>query len=600
MKKRTASVRKGCLLTIILAALFLLQGCGSGGSDAGFIFSGAGTGGGTAAAIPAVTAVSSTLAPGQECTIDGTGFGASRAAKESGTGYVSFVAPDQTATRATRYSLWSDTRIQCLVPSLIPNRNYSVVVTVVSEGGSSSSTQAPGGSNTLTVIPKTPVLLAVQPAITNLGDSASLTLTGADFGDLMGSGYVRFGRENGGVVQKRVLSWGNSRISCTLPAGVAAGTDIPVYVISDYGAVSNSAPFTVSPAGAPIITGIAPGSAAINSAPTITVTGNNFGDLQGNGTMTLATGTAPPTVITTFAYWSNGTIILTLPRAATATRGTLNISVRTDRETLSTIMPFPVGGVGRIYALFVGINRYHTIPGLNECVNDVNNLKTSLMGTTLWSGADIITLTDLEATKSAVTGAITTLGARSGPDDTFFFYYSGHGSNDGASTYICPTDTGKEVSTMISDSEMNALLSPMAGKKALIFDSCHSGGFAGKNPGLRTRFHRRPDSVTRFHGPGFARVITSIPSMVFLSACKGDELSSETEDLGGGIFTYYLIEALGTGAGLGCAAGGGTGLITVQGAYTYATPRASAYNPDQNAQIQDNYPQGLTIKQQGD
>jgi len=149
---------------------------------------------------------------------------------------------------------------------------------------------------------------------------------------------------------------------------------------------------------------------------------------------------------------------------------------------------------------------------------------------------------------------------------------------------------------MISDDELNTLLSPIKGKKCIIFDSCYSGGFAGKSPGLRTRFHQRPDSVIKFKGPGFAKVITTIPSMVYISACRGDELSSETPDLGDGVFTYYLIEGLGTGSGLGPAVQGGTGFITAQAAYTYATPRAAAYNPDQNAQIQDNFTQGLPVK----
>src|SRR4030095_14400459 len=101
-------------------------------------------------------------------------------------------------------------------------------------------------------------------------------------------------------------------------------------------------------------------------------------------------------------------------------------------------------------ALLIGINRY-LIPGadLRGCVNDVNNIRASLMKYFAFRGSDIKVVTDLAATKKAMQSAISALVKSGRKGDVAYLPYAGEGSNvpdkdgdeaDHRDEILCPSD----------------------------------------------------------------------------------------------------------------------------------------------------------------
>lgn len=262
-----------------------------------------------------------------------------------------------------------------------------------------------------------------------------------------------------------------------------------------------------------------------------------------------------------------------------------------------------VGGVQSqgIYALFVGIDKYQYINPLGQCVNDVTGMKAAFSGSNLWSEATIETLTDAEATKANIMSKLQSLAAQATTGSLLFMYYSGHGTvGDNSLAYICPVDSNYtqagdiDTATLISGNEINSALLQTGANKCLIFDSCYSGAFVGKKITARNMTAKE---IRTLFIKDFSKQLEKLSNIVFLGACKGTQTSQETSALGHGVFTYYVIEGLGpSGNAAGPADVNKDGVVTAEEAYEYATPLAAKYNPDQNAQMQDNYGGDLEIK----
>ncbi|KAH7343305.1 caspase domain-containing protein [Rhizoctonia solani] len=150
---------------------------------------------------------------------------------------------------------------------------------------------------------------------------------------------------------------------------------------------------------------------------------------------------------------------------------------------------------GKRKALLVGCNYPGSAAPLDGCINDVFNIKRFLIDHFGYEEENIRVLTDSESshgeigealpTRKNITGYIRWLVEDAEPDDSLFFHFSGHGSNqkdldgdeyDGMDESICPTDY--ETAGVLVDDELHELLvKPLpegAGLTAL-FDSCHSG-----------------------------------------------------------------------------------------------------------------------------
>ncbi|MHB8780150.1 MAG: IPT/TIG domain-containing protein [Candidatus Geothermincolia bacterium] len=156
-------------------------------------------------------------------TISGSGFGDSR-----GASYVTFGG-----VPVTEYLSWSDGEIQVGVPDGAP---ASSAVAVVTTGNTST---APG---VFTVTGVEPVVSDISPLA---GPEGTLvTISGENFGDTQGSGYVTFG----GVLVTEYVSWSDGEIVVKVPAGAAENSTI--VVVTDSGSGTSTQQFVVQPADA--------------------------------------------------------------------------------------------------------------------------------------------------------------------------------------------------------------------------------------------------------------------------------------------------------------------------------------------------------------
>ena len=90
-------------------------------------------------------------------------------------------------------------------------------------------------------------------------------------------------------------------------------------------------------------------------------------------------------------------------------------------------------------------------------------------------------LKDLQATKSAILNGIASTFSEADADDVSYFYFTGHGAlDDYNNSYLIPTDCDGNITTAISVNELDSALSAIPGTKVVFLDSCHSGGFIGK------------------------------------------------------------------------------------------------------------------------
>ena len=584
---RTHSLTLALLVTIVSIAL--VSGCGGGSSGGGGGWSGGGGGGGTVTYNPVITSVTNAqgltnLTPGDQGVITGSDFGGSRDMRAGNQSYVSFVSlADGTSVNVDAYSDWTSTEIRFTTPSLTAGQQYYAIVYVVTYAGIYSSAATPTTQNTITVQGAQAIIVSISPPAVNQGSGTAITITGLEFST---SGVVNFGSTTA-----TASSWGNYSITVNTPLSLTPG-NVPVTVTPTGGQTSNSVPLTITGPTSPTLQSITPASIPAGAKTSIVLRGTYFGPAQG----TVAIGAQSATVTS----WTNTQVTCTTPAL---TAGVYQVSMTTTTPETSNTLPLYIG-VGKVYALFVGINNYidSGVNDLSGCVNDVNGMEADLLQGTPWGGATVVTLLNSNATKANIQNAIGSLASQVTAQDTFFFYYSGHGSNSGGTAYIVPADTDLTTASLIADTEMQAWLSAVnsSAKKVVIFDSCHSGGFVNRQVATDAvpRFVALSTSEQNFTGRGFSRQLELLSNIVFLGACRGSELSYEGNVNGGtvhGYFTYHCMQGLGTGTTIGPAGSGG--IISAEGLFSYAAPLTVSYSSNvQNPVTQDNYSGGLQIK----
>lgn len=143
-------------------------------------------------------------------------------------------------------------------------------------------------------------------------------------------------------------------------------------------------------------------------------------------------------------------------------------------------------------ALLVGVGDYENDDGINLIdldapIYDVYRMHQVLgqckFGSLDTEFSSIVELKDLNATRDAIFNGITSTFSGADDNDISYFYFSGHGSYTGdyETSYICPADTLlTSYENHISVNELESALSAIRGIKVVIFDSCFSGGFIGK------------------------------------------------------------------------------------------------------------------------
>ena len=194
------------------------------------------------------------------------------------------------------------------------------------------------------------------------------------------------------------------------------------------------------------------------------------------------------------------------------------------------------------HALLVGIRDYvNTDKPLNGCEADVDQMKLLLERRYDVPEANIVVLKSRHATKRNIVSALQQAATRVGAEDTYIFFFSGHGGRarddngdepDGWDETLMPTDAARNPRTQIRDDELGELLDRFRTSRiVVILDSCHSGTATrsiSKGSQVKCMWDSRP-SGAKAAAPA-KTVFTALKATqhreVLIAGCRANETSS--------------------------------------------------------------------------
>ena len=221
------------------------------------------------------------------------------------------------------------------------------------------------------------------------------------------------------------------------------------------------------------------------------------------------------------------------------------------------------------YALVVGIATYKDpkIPKLNYTTHDANAIFDLLVDPDMagFKKENVKIFMDEEATLFNIKDAISNWLFKNAKEDSIvFIFFAGHGSveedrfgieKDNLAKYLLPYDTNFDnlFASALSSSDFNKLLRSIKSRRLIVFmDSCYSGGVTEKKA-----------RDVKIGGDPYEKMAEGEGRLV-IAASQPDQRSFEDENLGHGVFTHHLIEALS-----GAADSDNDGYITAMEVYNY-------------------------------
>jgi hypothetical protein len=235
------------------------------------------------------------------------------------------------------------------------------------------------------------------------------------------------------------------------------------------------------------------------------------------------------------------------------------------------------------WAVVIGVGQYDNrqIPALRYAVPDAETIYQTLIGPAGFQKDHVLLMTDMSERKPTLRNIKWALGnflARSArKDDTVLVFFAGHGApeldqrgleRDGLSKYLVPIDADPDdlFSTALPMDDIQTIFGRIEAERVVIFlDACYSGAAGGRTfmaGKTRTRDIRVDE--------GFLDRLTSSKGRVIVTASRASEVSIELQDLGHGIFSYYLAEGLKGAADLNR-----DGIVSLQELYEYLEQQVS-------------------------
>jgi len=197
-------------------------------------------------------------------------------------------------------------------------------------------------------------------------------------------------------------------------------------------------------------------------------------------------------------------------------------------------------GTGNRWAVLVGVNEYEDTGNygqLQVCVKDVHAIREQLVAGG-FDPARIRLLTDDATelpTRDNILVALKAVADATERDDLLFFYYSGHGDEDGGESYLVARNGKRLVlsDTAVRLSRVKEIMEQAPARaKVIVLDACHSGAdIGGKGP--------KPMSEEFIR-----RVFQQAEGLAVLASCKQGQLSYEWHENERSVFTHFLLEAL--------------------------------------------------------
>jgi hypothetical protein len=219
----------------------------------------------------------------------------------------------------------------------------------------------------------------------------------------------------------------------------------------------------------------------------------------------------------------------------TGNRSAMIVPIIADTQALT--------GVVDKYAVVIGISKYqHAGSGLKNLQYaraDAESFRDFLLSPAAgqFRPTNVITLLDEDATIQNIRTALFTFLARSKENDQVVIYFAGHGDHDPnnpSDLYFLAhdTDPGNMAATALPMWQMRDLFSrTIKTKRVVTFaDACHSAGIAVEDD---------KNLINQY-----IYKYASADGRAIITASDAGESSQELPQLGHGIFTYFLLQAL--------------------------------------------------------
>jgi len=194
------------------------------------------------------------------------------------------------------------------------------------------------------------------------------------------------------------------------------------------------------------------------------------------------------------------------------------------------------------YLLTIGINEYKNPKlNLNYARADASAFadRIRLQAKGMFSELKSYALFDSEATKENILGVLDTIIREAAINDMFIIYFAGHGSMSDELFYFIPYEATKlydaellKKSALSADEVQQKLTKLKALKQIVFIDACQSGGSVDV---LAQRGALEEKAIAQLSRSAGIHV---------LSAAGSEQYASEYTELGHGLFTYVLLEAL--------------------------------------------------------
>jgi WD40 repeat protein len=195
-----------------------------------------------------------------------------------------------------------------------------------------------------------------------------------------------------------------------------------------------------------------------------------------------------------------------------------------------------------LYVLAIGINEYRNPAlNLNYAFADAADFaaRIKVASEPLFNRVEVHKIFNTDATRTNILGILDLLGQKIKSNDVFYLYYAGHGTIVEDEFYFVPTENTRLYSAEklkkdgISATYLQQKLRNIpALKQLLIIDACQSGGSVELLAQRGAKEEKAMAQLSRSAG------------IHVLSAAGSEQFATEYEEIGHGVFTYVLLEAL--------------------------------------------------------
>lgn len=196
----------------------------------------------------------------------------------------------------------------------------------------------------------------------------------------------------------------------------------------------------------------------------------------------------------------------------------------------------------RLHLLSVGIDAYGSDLKLEFADEDAQSI-SELFQSDLYAPGERLLLKNQNATQAGISQAVAKIAESAEPQDAFVFYLAGHGTVVSDTYYFLPQDVQTNSDQELEKSALSAeilskmLASVSATKQLLVLDTCRAGKFLN---GAGEIYARSGLEEVRSHN-----LLSRTSGTFLIAATKEQDYAFEIPQLGHGILTFSVLEAMG-------------------------------------------------------